>query len=124
MTEALAFCGAGLCAFFAISVVREMRREYTVTIVTAVCIIFLAYIIPRSMEAVNFIKTVAVSANSEYISILIRALGITYLTSISGEICRSSGEGTVAGYIECAGRVELLLLSVPLFSELLELAHF
>ena len=124
MTEALAFCGAGLCAFFAISVVREMKREYAVTITVAVCVIFLAYVIPRAMEAADFIKTAAVAANSGFESVLIRALGITYLTSISGEICRSSGETAVAGYIECAGRVELLLLAVPLFSELFELSQF
>jgi stage III sporulation protein AD len=58
------------------------------------------------------------------VSILLRALGITYLTSISADICRSSGEASVAGYIESAGRVELLLLAVPLFSELFELARF
>lgn len=124
MTEALTFCGAGLCAFFAISVVREMKREYAVTIAVAVCVIFLAYVIPRAMEVVDFIKTAATAANSGYVSILVRGLGITYLTSISGEICRSSGETSVAGYIECAGRVELLILALPLFTELFELSQF
>ena len=124
MTQMLAVCGAGLCAFFAISLVRELRREYVGTLVLAFCVIFLAYAIPKAMEAVAFIEKAAADANSEYVSILLRALGITYLTSISADICRSSGEASVAGYIESAGRVELLLLAVPLFSELFELARF
>lgn len=124
MTEAIAFCGAGICAFFAISLVRELKKEYVGALVLAFCAIFLAYVIPRAMEAVDFIKEASAEANPEYVSILLRALGITYLTSISSEICRSSGEAAIAGYIESAGRVELLLLAIPLFSELLELSRF
>lgn len=124
MTETFAVCGAGLCAFFAISLVRELRREYAQTLVLAFCVIFLAYAIPKALEAVSFIEEAAAHANSEYVSVLIRALGITYLTSISSDICRSSGETAVAGYIEGAGRVELLLLAVPLFRDLLDLSHF
>ena len=124
MTEILAVCGAGLCAFFALSLVRELRREYATTIIVAFCVVFLAYAVPKALEAVTFIEAAALRTNSEYVSVLIRALGITYLTSISADICRSSGESSVAGYIESAGRVELLLLAVPLFSELLELSQF
>ncbi len=124
MTDILGVCGAGLCAFFAVSVVRELRGEYTPAMLLAFCAIFLAYCVPRALESVDFIKEAAVYANSEYISTLLKGLGITYLTSISGDICRSSGEGTIAGYIETAGRVELLLLCVPLFRELMELAVF
>jgi len=124
MTEALAFCGAGLCAFFAISLVRELKREYAVTLALAFCAIFLAYVVPRAMEAVTFMKDAAAEANTEHMSILVRALGITYLTSISADICRSSGEASIAGYIEGAGRVELLLLAIPLLRDLLELSRF
>ena len=124
MTETLAVCGAGLCAFFAISLVRELRREYAQTLCVAFCVIFVAYAIPKALEAVSFIENAAAGANSGYVEVLLRALGITYLTSISADICRSSGEAAVAGYIESAGRVELLLLAVPLFSELLELSRF
>ena len=121
MTDIFAFCGAGLCAFFALSIVRELRKEYAAALMIAFCAVFLMYVIPRAMESVDFIKEASVRMNSVYASVLLRSLGVTYLTSISGDICRASGEGTVAGYIEGAGRVELLLLAVPLMRELLSL---
>ncbi len=122
MTDILGVCGAGLCALFAVLVLRELRSEYRAALILGFSVLFMMYIVPRALESVDFIKEAAAHASSAYISVMLRGLGITYLTSVSGEICRSSGEGAIAGYIETAGRVEILLLCVPLFRELLEIA--
>ena len=124
MSDIFSICGAGLCAFFAVSVIREMKKEYTLSVILGVCVIFLAYCIPRVIEAASFIKETAAYADSSHTSVLLRGLGITYLTSTASDICRSSGENAIAGYIETAGRAEILILCVPMFKELLSLALF
>ena len=124
MTDIIAFCGAGLCVFFALSLVRELRREYAVPLVVAFSAVFLVHMIPRALESVAFLGELSPAINTAYISALTRALGITYLTSISADICHSGGESAVAGYIEGAGKIELLLVALPLMRELLELELF
>ena len=41
------------------------------------------------------------------------------MTEIAASICRDSGEGGLAGWVEMAGRVEILLLSFPLIRTVL-----
>lgn len=122
MTDVLAFCGAGLFAVFAISVIRELRKEYTVSVVLAVCVIFFLYVLPKIGESVQFVREISAYLETSHVDVILRALGVTYLTGTASEICKSAGEAVVGGYIELAGRVEIMLLCIPLFRELTELA--
>ena len=58
-----------------------------------------------------------------YIETILKGLGIVILTQILSDICRDSGEGTLAGYMETTGKLELLLLCIPLIEELLATAQ-
>lgn len=122
MNEIYTICGAGICAVFAISVIRELKRDYAVWVVLAVCVVFTVYLIPRLDDAVAFMRELSAYLENTHADHVIRALGVTYLTSCAGDICRSAGEASIAGYIEQAGRIEIILLCIPLFRELAEIA--
>ncbi len=124
MNDVLTCCGTGLFAVFAISGMRELRKEYTVPVILTVCIVFFLYVVPKIGESVQFIREISSYLEQSHASVLLRALGITYLSGTSGEICKSAGEPAVGGYIELAGRIEIMLLCIPLFRELTELALF
>ncbi len=64
------------------------------------------------------------SGISEYGKIIFKAIGIAYLTNITSEICRDCGENTLSEAIENVGRIELLLLSLPLLSEILTFSRY
>lgn len=122
MTELWTVCGIGLCALVCLLILRELRKDYAPLFLLGFSVIALAYIIPRLGEAAEFLTECVNLAGGERISVVIRALGVTYLTSTAGEICRSAGESSVGNTIEAAGRVEIILLCIPLFRELLDLA--
>jgi stage III sporulation protein AD len=50
---------------------------------------------------------------SEPVSVILKIIGLGYLFGISADICRELGEGGIAKALEVAGRVEIILLSVP-----------
>ena len=54
---------------------------------------------------------------------MIKALGISYLTQITSSVCMDCGENGLAGSIENVGRIELLLLALPLLGEILNTAE-
>ena len=57
-----------------------------------------------------------------YAEVLLRALGIALLTQYAAEICRECGEGAAASGVEMTGKIEILLLALPLIDEILSLA--
>lgn len=52
----------------------------------------------------------------------LKAMGIGYLFSLSADMCRDLGEGGVASAVELAGRLELVVLSLPVLKEILKIA--
>ena len=53
---------------------------------------------------------------------LLKAMGIVFVTEIAMGICRDSGEGGLATWVEMTGKTTLLLLSLPLVKEVLTTA--
>ena len=62
------------------------------------------------------------SAASEYADLLFKALGVAILTQCCSEIARECGESGLATGVELVGKLEILLLSLPLLREILSLA--
>lgn len=57
-----------------------------------------------------------------YVKIMVKTLGICYLTRLAADSCTDAGQAALAGKVELAGRVCLLVLALPLFESLLETA--
>ncbi|MBQ8331484.1 MAG: hypothetical protein IJX94_03175 [Clostridia bacterium] len=57
-----------------------------------------------------------------YMGVMIRALGLAFLTRICTDVCRDCGESTVAAGVEMAGKAAILLLCFPLIGEIIEYA--
>ena len=56
---------------------------------------------------------------SEYVEIILKALGVAILTHVASSICRDCGEAGLAGAVELAGKIEIILMSLPLIERLL-----
>ena len=100
--------------------VRETRREWEPYVLLGVCALFFTLMLPGVRETAGFLASLTEAG--EGISVILKALGISWLTAAAADLCRASGEPSLAGWLETAGRVELTLLSLPLMRELLVLA--
>ena len=73
--------------------------------------------------ALNYLTRLAETAGiTPYADLLLRALGIALLTQYASEICRECGENGAAAGVEMTGKIEILLLALPLIEEILNLA--
>lgn len=69
----------------------------------------------------EYINSIAQPYTGGYLSILLKAVGISLLSSTSADICRDAGEGAIASKVELLGKCEILALSLPLLADLVEL---
>lgn len=53
---------------------------------------------------------------------LLPCLGVSLLSGAVSNVCRDSGSASLSGYVEYAGRLEMLWLCLPLLREIGELA--
>ena len=92
-----------------------------ISAITLICFMVLP-MLSQIFDSVNDLTSSA-NINNNYISILIKSLGICYVTQISVDICKENGSGSIASQIEIAGKLIILLLAVPLYGDLIEMIY-
>lgn len=112
--------GVLLCGLAAILVLRETRRNLVSYLVLTIGILSFLAILPVLRETHAIVGQL--SDNLLYGEPLLKGAGIAMLTEIGVEICRSLGEGNTASYVALLGKAEILLMTLPLYRQLLELA--
>ena len=60
---------------------------------------------------------------AEYTSSIAKVVGCGYLFGISADMCRELGEVGIAKAVTVCGRVEILLIAAPYFSEILKIGQ-
>ncbi|NLW74253.1 MAG: hypothetical protein GX057_05075 [Clostridiales bacterium] len=121
--ESWQICGVALLFTMAAVVVRQLRSEFTLPVRLAGSLVLLGIVVGIGVPLFEYLgRLISVSALSEYAAILIKALGIAVLTHITAEVCRDCGESSAASYVELAGKLEILLLSLPLILSIMETA--
>ena len=117
-------CGIAVLGLCAVLILREKNTVFAALCGGATVLVIALYLLEGgALTAVQTIADAAAeSAFSEYAAILLKALGIAYISAFTAELCKSAGEGMLASAAVLAGKGELILLSLPLISRLLEIA--
>ena len=115
-----AFC---ICACVLSIALRQYCREESLMLSLGTCIIVLggvmAFIYPLAGDIREIFEGSGIS--DAYISLIFKAAAICFITQITCEICRDSGEMAVASAAEIWGRAAVTFISVPVLRALLEL---
>ena len=120
----VAVIGITVVAAFLAVLLRRYHPEYSMAIGLITGILVLALLLTQVAPVVGRLQTLLDSSSlpSEYGLILFKALGVCLLTQLAADACRDAGENAMAEKAELAGKVFLLLLALPLFEKIAELA--
>ena len=115
--------GLALVCLVALLVLRQVKPEWGAFVRMAAAVAAAGFILTALSGVLALVEDLS-SISGEALPAdtwgsLLRALGVAFLTEIAASICRDSGEGGLAGWVEMAGRVEILLLSFPLIRTVL-----
>lgn len=119
----LRICMLALLGITALAVLRQWRSELLPLLRVALVVTLGVVLLEATVPLVEYLKLLGESGVGAHAELLLRGLGIAWLTHYAAEVCRESGENGVASGVELAGRVELLLLALPLCREILALAE-
>jgi len=117
---------AGVCIFTAAlcRVFDNGAKEYGVMVKTAAAVGIMWAVVMGVMPVIERLEAIFVRSGADpfYFTVLLKGLGICFLTRLAGDICRDSGEGALAVQAETAGRTSLLVIALPLFEKAADLA--
>ena len=113
-----------MVAAFLSVVLRQYKTEYSLFLSLAAGLILLTMVMDGAMPLIDELNSLlgATGMEEDYLGILLKSLGICFLVQLAGDTCRDAGEGAIASKIEAAGKMAVLLLSLPLFTKILSVA--
>lgn len=102
---------------------KGLKSEYAVFISLAACSVIMFYIVTKLLqifEIFEYLQTI-LPLEKEYLSVLVKMIGITYIAEFTSNICKDGGYQSIASQIEIFGKISVLAVSMPIFSALLKL---
>lgn len=113
----VAIVGMSLAVF-----VGGMRREISIWITIACGIIIFFFGIRKFQYVVDMFRglTNYIGINETYIKIILKMIGIAYLSEFTATICRDAGQNAIAGQVDFFGKISMIVVSLPVLQSLLE----
>ena len=101
---------------------KGQKREYELFVTLGVSLCIFYFIMSKLQMVVSVINRMQdyVELDTQYIAILVKMIGITYVSEFSANLCKDAGYQAVAGQIEMFGKLSILVISMPVILVLLE----
>ncbi len=112
----------GIASVLLAVLLGQIKGEYSIYIILAAGIFLFIFILSKMstvIAAVNQIKSY-IHFEDAYINVLIKIVGISYLTQFSADLCRDCGYHSLANQLQIFGKISVLAVSMPVVLSLLE----
>lgn len=100
---------------------KSIKPEYGIMISVAGCIFIFLYSLSRISDIISMIDKLSelTSISRDYIKILLKITGVTFISEIASDIAKDCGYNAVANQIQIFGKLTILAMSLPVFVELI-----
>lgn len=113
--------GIGLMAVFLAMTIKNIQSEYALLISVAACMVMFTFCISRVEVIIGAFQQIQeqLSIHSAYIGIIIKVIGIAYISEFAANLCKDAGYSGIASQIEMFGKLSILAMSMPVLTALL-----
>ncbi len=121
--EILKISAVALSAVILIVIVKNYKPEYGI-LTTLGCSILLLYLLTDSLKyGFAYISKLYndLENGKTYFPILIKVMIIAYITEFTSQLCKDTGETSIASKIELGGKILIFCVAIPIFSSILQL---
>ena len=121
--DILQIVGLGIIASILIVVLKAQRPEMAIQVSIITGIVIFILIANKLSAALSLLSSFGAKANIDmsYMGLLLKIIGIAYISEFGAEVCKDAGEGAIASKIELAGKVTVIVLAIPIVTSLLNL---
>jgi len=118
-----ALIGLGLVAAVLSIILRQQNKEFGLYIPLLAGIIILTAVIMAMRPVLDTVGTLmeTTGMNNIYGQTLLKGLAVCYLTQLATDACKDAGETAIAGKLELSGKIAVVVLSLPLFNNLVQM---
>lgn len=123
MSDTLKISGLCLISVILLIVLKKYSAEMSTVLKIAVVITLFGACAMTLSPVINYLSYVFETTKiGKYGEILIKCLCISLISGVCATLCRDSGEESISQFALLAGRIQIIILSLPLIEEILDSA--
>jgi len=120
--EILGIVGIAILTVVLSFIFKELKQEYAIFIMIIGSIIITIWGLVRIYPVINYIQELTSVGNlSEYFTIILKSLGISFIVQIASDICKDFGQTSLAGKVEFAGKAAILIIVLPVLQSVINM---
>lgn len=118
--EIAKIAGLALLGVFTALLLKQGKGEYSFIIGLGMAFLVCGYVINHLLEVIKSLEGIwnRVSSSTEILQLLLRMIGISYISDLTAGICKESGYQVLSNQVSLAGKIGVLLTGFPVFMDL------
>ena len=122
--DIFALCCIALIAAMLSLTLKKYNGEIAIVVSLGASVLIMAAVFSAASPVFEEIGRLyrGTGLREEYGKILLKCLGVGLVCQLAGDTCRDAGETALASKVDIAGRVTVLVLALPMLSQLVEIA--
>lgn len=123
MTEMIKIVGVGFITAIVTIILRGTKPELSFAVTVTGIIVILLFIVDAVRDTLGIFLAIAqvTGMDNELLKILIKIVGVGYLTEFCVGVLNDFGSNSVADKVLLAGKLTILLMALPIIESLLKL---
>ena len=115
----LQLVGIGLTATVLVALLRPHTPQIAMALALLAGTILLLSVIPSMEKVISMLNDMATSARIDhgFLTTVLKIIGIAYIVEFAAQIARDAQESALAGRIELAGKVGIVILALPIITD-------
>lgn len=120
--EILQIVGFGLITTILYIILKEERGVFALQLTIAFATLIFILMMGKIQAVLQVFEDIALKANINmfYLTTIFKIIGIAYIAEFGAQICRDAGTESIAGKIEFAAKIIIMVLAIPIVVAILE----
>lgn len=123
MTELFKIIGVGVLTLVAYLIIKPLKPELAVFVSIVGSVIILLSCIDGLMDLIStmtsFVEKTGI--NTGLFGCILKIIGVGYVVEFSSNLCSNAGNSSLSDAITLAGKVTILVLSLPIVTSLIDI---
>lgn len=107
---------------FLITILKSVKRDDFALIITIITAVILFTLVLIKLENITSLLESLVQKsgiNKEYLTLLLKVTGISYVIELATNICKDAGNSAIASKVEMLGKISIVILTIPILTSVI-----
>ncbi len=120
--DIVSICGLSIVATILTIALKRHNHELSILISFGSAVIILLCVLEYVLTSIDKVSSIFAQANisTQYVVILLKVMGICFLTEFTCDCTKESGLLALSGNIALAGKILVFITAMPMFMEVLD----